>query len=150
MEIKDFNHKIDEVVKFHEVDLMGICNNAVYFNYFEDARVKYLKDLKKNYQLDEIMEDDSFFIMAHNECDYIIPAHFDEELIVYTRITEIRNSSFDFVHLIVNKKSYETIAVGSGVLVHINMKTKKSMALPNEFYEAVEDYEKGVNINKNS
>ena len=66
-DIKNFNHKIVEVVKFHEVDLMGICNNAVYFNYFEDARVKYLQDLKKNYRLLEIMEGDSFFItIMHN------------------------------------------------------------------------------------
>ena len=150
MDIKSFNHKIDEVVKFHEVDLMGICNNAVYFNYFEDARVKYLQDLKKKYKLKEIMEGNSFFIMAHNECDYKFPAHFDDELEVYTRISEIRNSSFIFEHLVVNKKSLQKIAKGYGVLVHIDLKTKKSILLPNKFYEAVKKFEKGVEINKDS
>ena len=59
-----FHHTIKEKVKFHEVDMMGVVNNAVYLNYFEDARVKYLQDLKIKYQLKEIMEGDSFFIMA--------------------------------------------------------------------------------------
>ncbi len=150
MDIRDFKHKIIEVVKFHEVDSMGVCNNAVYFNYFEDARVKYLQDLKKNYQLKEIMEDNSFFIMAHNECDYIFPAHFDDKLEVYSKVTEIHNSSFNFEHIIVNKNLLRTIAQGYGVLVHINLKTKKSIPLPDEFYEAVKNFEKGVEINKNS
>ena len=49
-----FKHKIKEVVRFHEVDILGVCNNAVYFNYFEDARIKYMQDLQKKYQLKEI------------------------------------------------------------------------------------------------
>jgi acyl-CoA thioester hydrolase len=150
MNVNDFKHKIFEIVKFHEVDLLGVCNNAVYFNYFEDARIKYLQDLKKNYSLKEIMVGNSFFIMAHNECNYIFPAHFDDELEVHTRIIEIRNSSFKFEHLLINKNNFQRIAEGSGVFVHIDLKTRKSIPLPNEFYSAVKDFEKGVEINKNS
>ena len=149
MDIKDYKHKIDEVVKFHEVDLMGVCNNAVYFNYFEDARIKYLQDLKVKYNL-KIMEDDSFFIMAHNDCDYILPASFDDSLEILTRISEVKNTSFTFSHLVVNKKTKEIIAKGSGVLVHISLKTKKSLPLPEEFYVALNDFEEGVKVIRSS
>ncbi|MBK7104148.1 MAG: acyl-CoA thioesterase [Ignavibacteriae bacterium] len=149
MEIENFKHKITEVVKFHEVDIMGVCNNAVYFNYFEDARIKYLQDLKKNYNLKVILENNLFFIMAHNECDYILPAKLDDELEILTKIIEIRNSSFKFEHLVINKNNLQIIAKGNGILVHINLQTKKSIPLPDEFYNAVNDFEKGVEINKN-
>ena len=45
MNYKKYKHKITETVKFHEIDMMGVVNNAVYFNYFEDARMDYLQFL---------------------------------------------------------------------------------------------------------
>jgi len=150
MNIENYNHQINESVKFHEADLMGICNNAVYFNYFEDARIKYLQDLKKNFKLKEVMEKESFFIMAHNECDYMEPALFDDDLIVHTRVDFIKNTSFGFRHIVENAKTKRIHAKGGGVFVHINIKTKVPLPLPDEFYEAVKQYEKQVKILSNN
>ena len=149
MEISNYSHKIEEEVKFHEVDMMGICNNAVYLNYFEDGRVKYIQNLKQTYKLKEIMEGGMFFITARNEIDYIEPALFDEKLNVYTRINYIKNSSFGFKHIVENAATKKILATGVGVFVHINLKTKKSVPLPQEFYDAVSDFEKEVNIVRN-
>lgn len=146
MNIENYKHSIKEEVKFHEADLLGICNNAVYFNYFEDARIKYVQDLKKNFQLKELLEGDSFFIMAHNECDYIEPALFDDELTVYTRIEFIKNTSFGFRHIVENAKTKRIHAKGGGVFVHINRKSRTPLQLPDEFYSAVKEFEKQVNI----
>ena len=41
----DFKHYYDVIVNFDQVDMMHIVNNAVYFNYIEQARIKYAKDL---------------------------------------------------------------------------------------------------------
>lgn len=141
-----FRHKIKEKVKFHEVDLLGVCNNAVYFNYFEDARVKYMNDLKEKYKFKKILTGDSFFIMVHNEIDYIKPAFLDDELIVFTKISFIKKSSFGFIHEIKNVKTKEVICKGNGIVVHINKRNIKSVPLPKEFYDAVLDYEKNVDI----
>jgi acyl-CoA thioester hydrolase len=137
-------------VKFHEVDLLGVCNNAVYFNYFEDARIKYLQDLKKNYDIKEILEGDLFFIMAHNHCDYLLPATLDDKLKVLTKIKTIKNSSFEIEHIVINSKTKNIIAKGGGVLVHINKITKKSIPLPESFYKAVLEYENEVEVIKDS
>ena len=146
MEISNYRHKIEEEVKFHEVDMMGICNNAVFLNYFEDGRVKYIQNLKQAYKLQTIMEGASFFITARNEIDYIEPALFDEKLNIYTRIDFIKNSSFGFKHIVENAATKIILATGVGIFVHINIKTKKSVPLPQEFYDAVADFEKKVNI----
>ncbi|MBI1936605.1 MAG: acyl-CoA thioesterase [Ignavibacteriales bacterium] len=148
MENSGYKHKIIEVVKFHEVDMLGVCNNAVYFNYFEDARIKYMQDLKREYKLKEILDGPSFFIMAHNECDYIEPAYLDDELFIRTKISFIKNSSFGFNHIVEKKFSQKIIAKGAGVVVHIDRRTNKSIPLPDEFYEAVKKFESEVEIQK--
>jgi acyl-CoA thioester hydrolase len=143
-----FRHTIKEVVKFHEVDLMGVCNNAVYLNYFEDARLKYTQDLKVKYNLKEFLVGDSFFIMAHNECDYRESAHLDDELTIYTKIDFIKNSSFGFRHIVEKRTTNKIIAEGGGVVVHIDSRTKSPQPLPQEFYDAVTDFEENVEIIK--
>lgn len=144
-----FSHQIVEQVKFHEVDLMNVCNNAVYFNYFEDARLKYTQDLKNKYQLKEFLEGNSFFIMVHNDCDYYESAHLDDELVIYTRVSFIKNSSFGFEHLVQKVSTGKIIASGGGVVVHIDRTTQKPMKLPQEFLTAVHSFEKEVDILKN-
>lgn len=146
VDLSSFKHKIDELVKFHEVDMMSVVNNAVYFNYFEDARVKYLQDLKVKYNLQKVMGNDSFFIMRRNEIEYIEPAQFDDKLIVFTKIDWIKNTSFS--HVIINEQTKRPIAIGTGILVYIKLSTKEKQQLPAEFYEAVNDFEKDVLIKK--
>jgi len=148
--MKNFKHKIKETVKFHEVDLLGVCNNAVYFNYFEDARIKYLQNLKSKYDIKEILTGDLFFIMAHNYCDYLLPAFLDDELEVHTKISKLKNTSFEVEHIVINTATKEIISKGGGVLVHINKKTKKSVPLPKAFYDAVLSYENDVEVIKNT
>lgn len=148
-EFKNYRHAITEEVKFHEVDMLGVCNNAVYLNYFEDARVRYVQELKKKYRLKELLEGDSFFIMARNEIDYHAPARFDDKLKVLTKIDFIKNTSFGFSHVIVRESDNRLIADGKGVVVHINFKTKQKQPLPQEFYDAVKDFEQDVLFKSN-
>jgi acyl-CoA thioester hydrolase len=141
MNIDNYKHKITEIVRFHEVDMLGVCNNAVYFNFFEDARIKYLQDLSKKYDFSEFLVKESFVIMAHNEIDYINSSYLDDELTVHTKINKVSKSSFSFEHFIYRASDNKDIAKGGGVLVHINKVTKESQPLPEEFHIAVLDFE---------
>ena len=147
MEIKDFKHKITVTVRFNEVDMLGVCNNAVYLNYFEHARLQYIKELGLMPEKG-IFSDGKLFFIVHNELNYKGFAHYDEELEVYSKISFIKNSSFGFDHLIVNSINKNIIVEGSGVIVHVDPVTQQSINLPNDFYEIVGKYEKGVRILK--
>lgn len=149
MDKNGFNHKVSFKVQFHEVDLLGVCNNAVYFSYFETARIEYLKAVGQYRDVNKMSPDDNFYLIARNECDYIEPARFDDEINVYTRVGYIRNSSFSFEHLVENTKSGKVIAKGGGVMVHINGKEKRSLPLPEDFYRSVQAYDTDVKIIKN-
>ena len=82
--------------------------------------------------------------MARNEINYLIPVTFDDELIVFTKIEWIKNTSFCFKHIIKNEKTDEIIAMGGGILVHIKLSTKNKQNLPNSFVAAIQNFEEGV------
>ena len=142
---KLFKHTYDVTVKFDEVDMLHIVNNAVYFKYIEQARIKYAKDLDI-LPSEGITFNGTAFYMARNEINYIKVAKFEDVLRIYTRITFIKNTSFGFEHIIENIKTRNVIAEGSGVLVHVNPDTKKSVPLSEDFINSVLQFEKQVQI----
>jgi acyl-CoA thioester hydrolase len=146
MNIENYNHKTFEKVKFRDIDLVNVVNNVVYFSFFEDARIEYLHNLQKSYNLQKILDEFHSFFMAHNECDYVEPALYDDDLVIYTRIDYIKNTSFGFRHIVENAKTKHIHAKGGGVFVYVDHETKTPLPLPEEFYNAVKDYEKEVKI----
>jgi acyl-CoA thioester hydrolase len=142
-----FKHIYTVKVRFNEVDMLSILNNAVYFNYFEQARIHYVKDAGL---LPEkgIFSDNRLYYMARNEINYLKPAFFDDDLNIYTRISYIKNSSFGFEHIVERKRNNNILAEGKGVLVHVDPLTKSSAALPDEFYKKILVFDPGVEIIK--
>lgn len=142
---KDFKHKHSITVRFHEVDMLGVCNNAVYINFFETARLEYIKAAGLMPEKG-IFSDDKIFFMVRNEINYRSYAYYDDVLEVYSRISYIKNSSFGYDHLIVKQKKGEVIVDGKGVVVYVDPKTRKSTSLPESFIEKVEAFEPSVKI----
>ena len=143
----DFRHKITVQVRFHEVDMLGVCNNAVYINYFETARLEYIKAAGLMPEKG-IFSDGKLYFMVRNEINYRDHAHYDDELDVYTKISFVKNSSFGFDHVIVKKKSGNIIVDGKGVIVHVDPKTRKSINLEPDVLDKIKMFEPGVVILK--
>jgi len=143
--ISDFHHLYNLKVRLYEVDILQIVNNAVYFNYFEQARIQYAMDAGLLPE-DNIFSEESLYYMVHNEINYLKPAFFDDELNIYTRISYIKHSSFGFEHIIENSKSKKIIAEGGGVSVHVNPVLKKSSPIADEVIEKVKAFEPSVKI----
>jgi acyl-CoA thioester hydrolase len=148
MNSNDFKHKITVQVRFHEVDMLGVCNNAVYINYFETARLEYIKSAGLMPK-DGLFTDGRLFFMVRNEINYKDHAFYDDELEIYTRISFVKNSSFGFDHLIVKKKTGKVIADGKGVIVHVDPRTRKSIELEQEVKDKIKAFEPNVLITNN-
>lgn len=140
-----FIHIYTVKVRFNEVDMLRILNNAVYFSYFEQARIHYVKDAGL---LPEkgIFSDNRLYYMARNEINYLKPAFFDDELNIYTRISYIKNSSFGYEHIVERLRNGDILAEGKGVLVHVDPVSKKSARLAEEFYAKISAFDPGVEI----
>lgn len=142
---KDFKHKYTVTIRFHEVDMLGVCNNAVYINFFETARLEYIKAAGLMPEKG-IFSDGKIFFMVRNEINYRSHAYYDDVLDVYSRISYIKNSSFGYDHLIAKQKSGEVIVDGKGVVVYIDPNSRKSTSLPASFIEKVKNFEPSVEI----
>jgi acyl-CoA thioester hydrolase len=142
---KDFKHKYTVTVRFHEVDMLGVCNNAVYINFFETARLEYIKAAGLMPEKG-IFTDGKIFFMVRNEINYRSHAYYDDVMDVYSKISYIKNSSFGYDHLIVKQKNGEIIVDGKGVVVFVDPKTRKSVSLPENFIEKVKLFEPSVKI----
>jgi acyl-CoA thioester hydrolase len=144
-DLNKFKHKITISVRFNEVDMLGVCNNSVYLVYFDEARFKYIKEVGLMPE-GGWFSDGRLFFMVRNEINYFEHAYFDDDLIIYTRISLIKDSSLTFEHVVENAKTKKIIADSVGVLVHVDPKTHKSSPFPDTYYDIIRNYEKDVEI----
>ncbi len=76
-------------VRFSDIDAMGHVNNAVYLNYFEQARIAWFNALiagEWNWQTDGI-------VLARNEVDYLEPILLNDRVRILTRCEHVGTSS---------------------------------------------------------
>lgn len=136
-----FHHVTNLRVRFQEVDMLGVCNNAVYVSYFEQSRLEYIKEAGM-LPPGGLFSDGYNFFMVRNEINYRRHSRYDDELNVYTRISYIGNSSYGFEHVIVNVATGEVVVDGSGVVAQVEQKTGHSHPLSEDFVKKVESFEK--------
>jgi len=125
--------------------MLGVCNNAVYINYFEHARLEYVKEAGLIPE-GGIFSNGKLFFMVRNEINYLGHSFYDDELDVYSRVSYIKNSSFGYDHLIVRNKTGEVIVDGKGVVVFVDPNTRKSTQLTEEFIEKIKKFEPRVSF----
>lgn len=141
-----FPHKIELTVRSYEVDFQNVVNNAVYFNYFELARIDYRKQMGATLNSGGLFSDGLMFFVVHNECDYYEPAFLENELIIYSRISFIKNSSFGFEHVIFNKTTNKFVAKGNGVIVNVDPKTSKRAQIPDSLINKIKTFDPHVEV----
>ena len=114
-------------VRFSDCDMMGHVNNAVYFSYFEDARIHYFNqiiqkkwDWKKN-----------GVILKKNEITYHSPLFLNDVFETKIQLDSIGNKSFSISY----KLTKETILVATGcsILIRYNYNTNTTICIDEEW-----------------
>jgi acyl-CoA thioester hydrolase len=145
MDTSGFKNRLPVHVRFNDVDMLGVCNNAVYINFFDEGRLHYMKEAGLIPE-SGLFTDGKLYFVVRNEINYRSHAKYGDDLILYTRLSWIKKSSFGFEHLVENSRTSEIIADGSCVLVHVDEATGKSEQLPQLFIDKVTEYESGIKI----
>lgn len=137
--IKKFKHKISGKVRFHEVDSFGIVHNLVYFYWIEIAQTEYFENL--GFKITPVVFVSEFPLMkVHNEIDYFKPLRLGEKYSVLTRISFIKQSSFEYQNIILNETD-SIVAFAKSILVHLAPKIFEPIPLPTRFIELVRNFE---------
>lgn len=127
----------DIYVRFCETDAAGHVNNASYFFYIEEARIKFFDLLETRLNN---KDKDLSFIIASTKCDYIKQAYAKQILTLTTNVTKIGTKSYNLEHEIKLAETGEVIAKGSAVVVCFNFQTQESIPIPTEMRAILDEY----------
>jgi acyl-CoA thioester hydrolase len=139
--VKGFRHATRMRVRNFEVDWQGIVHNSIYLQYFETARMEYLREIGHILDLASVNRG-SRVVLARNEVDYIFPARFDDLLEVFTRVSLIGTSSFVFEGVIQIRKNDTLIAKNRAVHVWLDPEEGFPIPIPARFIRRVEEFER--------
>jgi len=118
-------YRIEERVRFSDIDGMGHVNNAVFMSYMETARTEYYMEVTGVRTLEE-ME----FILARIECDFHSPLFLGETVVVEVWPTRIGTTSFDVAYRLAVKETGRLIAEGKSVQVCYDYHARTKKPIP--------------------
>jgi acyl-CoA thioester hydrolase len=110
-------------VRYAETDKMGVVYHSNHFIWFEVGRVELLRQLGFSYR-DMEDEDHRFIAVVEAKCRYRAPTHYDEEVIIRTKLTGVRDSVIHFAYELVRTSDNSLIAEGetTHIVTDENMK----------------------------
>ena len=98
-------------VRYAETDQMGVVYHANHFIWFEVGRVELLRQLGFSYK-DMEQHDNCYIAVVDARCRYKSPARYDDELIIRTRLKNIRESVIHFGYELLRSSDRSLLAEG--------------------------------------
>ena len=130
-ELRDYSLMRDMTVAWGEMDAFGHVNNAVYYRYFESARIAYLQAVGALDRLEACNP-----VVAANSCRFLRPLTWPDELTVGARVVEVRGSGFRMEYAIFSRQQQAIAATGDAVVVIVDPSGNKT-ALPEQVRTAI-------------
>lgn len=99
-------------VRYKETDQMAVVYHSNYLVWFEIGRTEFFRELGLDYK---IMEAEDILVpIVDVRCSYKSPALYDDELIIKTKIVEVKSVKVKFEYEIIRDKSI----LATGYSVH--------------------------------
>ena len=113
-----FNYSVPLTVRFSDIDMYGIVNNAVTVSYLEYARIEFFKHIGLmggwiNPQGEKMP------VVADVQCDYLKQIEYDEKLNIFVKVNSVGNSSVD-IHYMAKNAQDAVVFTGRGTMVQID------------------------------
>lgn len=126
-------------VRWRDLDALNHVNNAVYFTYLEEARIRYLREL----EIVPRAPSGIGFILAEANCQFKSPLTLGERVTVRLRVSELRNSSFVFEYRVEGENG-RLAATARTVQVRYDYEEGRPVPLPDAWREVIVDFEPGL------
>jgi acyl-CoA thioester hydrolase len=130
------NHEWSETrlrVRYAETDQAGVVYHANFLVWLEVGRVELCRDYGFNYR-DMEKDADAFLPVTECRVKFRHPARYDDEIIVRTRVLELRSRAISFAYEVARASDETLLAVGE--THHIVMTGQgRARSFPPEFAE---------------
>ena len=124
-------------VRYADTDQMGFVYYGNYAKYYEIARVELFRNIGLTYK--SLEEMGIGMPVIEMKTNFIIPAKYDEKLVVNIKIPELPKLKIIFFYEIFNEKN-ELINTGETVLTFINLLTGKPKRVPSIMKDKLSKY----------
>ena len=132
-----FFHPIE--IRYGDLDPQGHVNNAKFLTYFEQTRVQYL------IQLGLFSKDQSFLevgiILAEATVTFRAPLRYGVNAWVGAGVTHLGNKSIHMAYDLQDRRTSESIAEGSAIIVTYDYGDHKTITIPDHWREAITQFE---------
>ena len=124
-------HETRVRVRYAETDQMGVVYHSNHLIWFEVGRVELMREMGFSYR-DMEREDGRFIAVAEVKCRYRAPVYYDEEIVIRTRLKNVRESVVVFAYELVRADTNTLLAEGetTHIVTDSNMKVA---ALPEKY-----------------
>lgn len=127
-------------VSWAEVDFLGHVNNAVFFRYFENARIEYLMRIG----LGESREDGIGPILHSTQARFRRPLHYPDTAWTGARVTSMSGDDrFVMEYLVVSDRAEAVAAEGGAIVVSFDYTAREKAALPEDVIGRIREVEGG-------
>lgn len=135
--MEGFNFTLAYTVRVADVNYGGHVANSAVLNFFQDARIAYLKSLGGFSEMD--IGNGCGIILPEAHVKYLAEMFLGDELLIGAKITNISRSSFTMCYRI--ERNGEVTAEGETVLICFDYEKRKPRRLDARFKEQVDDFE---------
>ena len=122
-------------VYYEDTDAQGLVYYANYFRFMERARTEWLRALGVD-QPALLYEERRMFVVTETKAAFIVPAKFNDELIVTARLANLTRATFDIEQNIYADSLDGTLMCRGGVkAAYLNADTMRPMRIPASIFE---------------
>ncbi|MGE8560660.1 MAG: acyl-CoA thioesterase [Acinetobacter sp.] len=138
LSLSDYPVIHEQPVAWGDMDAFGHVNNVMYYRYIESARIRYMDQLN-------IFQQDVYTVVASNQCKYIRPVFYPDQLKIGVRVEEMRNSALRMSYLLWSEVQQDIVALGEAVIVCVDKENMGKIKIPEVIREKVSQLELMVN-----
>ncbi len=131
-------------VRFYEVDAYGMAWHGHYVGWFEAGR----NDLSKRYEMGplQLREMNLLAPVVELNCQFKLPATFDDPLIIQTTIEKTEVAKLIFHYRVLSQASRKVLATGSTTHVLTDLKGNLLYRVPPGVLEKIEAMQKYLEV----
>jgi acyl-CoA thioester hydrolase len=129
---------VRQAVVWGEMDSYRHVNNVVYFRYFENARLEYLRRMGWP---DFERETGIGPILAATQARFRRALTYPDTIAITARLGTLGNDRFTLEHQIFSERLGEVVTTGEGTVVAFHYERGEKVAMPEELRRRIDDLE---------
>ncbi|MCG9968711.1 acyl-CoA thioesterase [Pelotomaculum terephthalicicum JT] len=134
-----YAHKLERRIDWFEVDFRGHVNNVSFIYYIQEARVELLHIIGL---MQSQAKEKEGPVLASITCQYYRPLFYPGKIYVYSKVSEIKNTSFVIKHAIYNERN-QMAAEAQDILVYYDFVKETKLTITDEPRKKLEKISSG-------